>query len=317
VILKRLLLYNVGPFLGEWCVEFPEGVTAVVGEYDDRPLASNRAGKSYLAVDAPLYALHGRFRGGADDLVHRLARGVEEGFVELTVESSERTEFTIRRGRSKGGDPIRSLDGSAVKEADLERVVLDEVLGLSYEEHLLTTAFVQGKIHAFMDRTPAEKRRVVSPWFRTDRWIPRYDLARKRLTAAQSKLRAIDAEEGRLRAVVDAGSEARSELGVAEAEERDARAGLESAMEGVAKAKAVVDADVERRERAVEAREEVRRLEAEVATERDRLERAVTAANARFVQAGEALSEANGRREEILRLGSSGNRATGSSGTRT
>lgn len=302
MIIERLLVYNTGPFLGEWEVEFPLGVTAVVAEYDDSPLSSNRAGKSYLAVDAPLYALHGKFRGGVDDLVHRLAVGVEEGFVDMTVRNSEGTAFTIRRGRTKGGDSIRKLDGASIKEAELEEVVLKEILGLTHREHLLTTAFVQGDMHAFMKMSAAEKRRVVSPWFQTDRWVPRYDLARKRLTAAQSELKKLDVLEERLREVIADGAEAKANFADEIAYEREARETLEVAMAEVATAKAADDADVAAETEARAARAQVQRLEEETKAERTRREAAVTSTAERTAAALEALKVANGRREEVRRM---------------
>jgi DNA repair exonuclease SbcCD ATPase subunit len=301
MIIERLLLNNLGPFLAEWEVELPLGVTAVVGEYDGSPLSSNRAGKSYLAADAPLYALHGRFRGGADDLVHRLAAGVEDGFVELAVRNSEGTPFCIRRGRTRGGDPIRTLDGAAIKEADLERVVLEEILGLSYEEHVLTTAFVQGRMHAFMEKSPAEKRRVVSPWFRTDRWVPRYDLAKRRLTAAQSRLRKVAALQERLREVIADGAESKANLADEIEFEQRTRAVLEVTMSDVATAKAALEVVFDREASAVDARAEVSRLEVELAGERTRVEGVAVARAGTLRSAEFALSGANGRRDEIRR----------------
>ena len=170
MILRRGLLYNAGPFLGEHEFELPEGVTAVLGEYLGRDAASNRAGKSWLAVDSVLYALHGWFRGRPDDFAHRAVAGSDEAFVEWEVESSEGTVYVIRRGRTAGGSALRTLDGAEIKDADLEVAVRADVLGLSRDEHLLTTAFVQGQMHGFMAMTPERKRQTVSPWFRTDRW---------------------------------------------------------------------------------------------------------------------------------------------------
>lgn len=203
MIIRRVLVENAGPFLNEWEVEFPEGVVAVVGEYEESEVRSNRAGKSWLAVDGLLYALFGRFRGRTDDFVHRAVRGVERGFVEYELENSEGTRFVVRRGRDGSGTPIREVDGAPIKEAGLEELVAGEILGLSYDELVMTNVFVQGRMHQFMEMTPAEKRRVVSPWFRTDRWVPRADLAGRRLRAAQAALRVLDVTEENARREVE------------------------------------------------------------------------------------------------------------------
>ena len=170
MIIKRITVENAGPFLGSWDVDFREGATVVIADYEGSDARSNRAGKSYFAVDCPLYALHGWFRGTkVDDFPHRLAAGREDAYVELDVVSSDGIEWKIRRGRTKGGEPIRELNGSPIKEVDLKQAVENEILGLSLEEHLMTTAFVQGEIHGFMRLGAADKRRIISPWFRTDR----------------------------------------------------------------------------------------------------------------------------------------------------
>lgn len=179
MIIRRLRVQNVGPFLDTHEVFFNEGLTSVVGSYDGAQERSNRSGKSFLAVDCPLYALFGEFRGRADDLTHRSAD--DEATVELEVESSQGVVFVIRRGRTASGKPIRELNGASIKEADLKEVVEREILGLSKEEYLLTNMFVQGKMHSFMEMGSADKRRVIAPWFKTDRWEPRRQLAAVRL----------------------------------------------------------------------------------------------------------------------------------------
>jgi DNA repair exonuclease SbcCD ATPase subunit len=164
MIIKRLTVENVGPFFGSWEVLLETGVTVFVGEYEGAEDRSNRSGKSWLAVDVPTYAIFGVFRGArVEDLPHRLVRGRESAWAEVEVESSDGLEWVVRRGRTAGGDPIRELNGSQISERDLERVVREEVVGLSWEEYLLTLGAVQGEMHAFMRLTAGEKRRVVSP----------------------------------------------------------------------------------------------------------------------------------------------------------
>lgn len=304
MIFRRILLYNAGPFLAEWEVELGLGVTAVVAEYFGAPGRSNRGGKSFFAVDAPCYGLFGEFRGKTtDDFVHRLARGEEEGFVELEVESSEGTRYVVRRGRTKRGEPIRVLDGADVKEADLARVVSEEILGLSLEEYRLTTMFVQGEMHAFMKMPPAEKRRVVAPWFRTDRWVPRADLARKRLAVAQRRLRDLDHEEELARVTVAEGGRVRKHFEeVVDPTYKEARRAFESATERRASARSMVDAYVEKRAEARRVAAEVDRLELEVRLERTEAETELAEAEAARDEALEDLKAAEGRATEVARV---------------
>lgn len=182
MIIRRLQVQNVGPFLGIHEVVFNEGLTSVLASYDGADNRSNRAGKSFLAVDCPLFALFGEFRGRVDDLIHRNSE--DDAIVELDVESSQGVRFVIRRGRTFSGKSIRELNGASIKEAELKDVVEREILGLTKEEYLLTNLFVQGKIHSFMELGSSDKRRVVAPWFNTDRWEPRRALASRRLRDA-------------------------------------------------------------------------------------------------------------------------------------
>jgi|GEM_PF-4646414 len=192
MIFKRITLNNAGPFLGNWSVDLREGATVVVGAYEGAGERSNRSGKSFFAVDAPMYALFGQFRGKTDEFAHRLVRGKDDAWVEIEVATSNGGSHLIRQGRTTGGDPIRELDGSSVKRDDLNNYVVHDMLGLTLDEWQLTNLFVQSQMHGFMALSAADKRRVISPWFKTDRWIPRAELARERLGQARADLRAVE-----------------------------------------------------------------------------------------------------------------------------
>jgi DNA repair exonuclease SbcCD ATPase subunit len=303
MIIKKLTVENLGPFLGNWQVTLGEGVTAFVGEYEGAEDRSNRAGKSWLAVDVPLYVLHGFTRGGGvDDLPHRLARGKEDAWAELEVESSDGRAWLLRQGRTAGGEPIRMLDGSSVSERDLETVVRDEVLGLNAEEFKLTMAAVQGDVHSFMRLSAADKRRVVSPWFNTDRWIPRCALARRRMIRAQSKMRALDAEEERLRSLFDGAESLRRSVNEAEVTVSEWRAELERALRVEAEARArdarMNEAWGERTAVSIE----VKRLEAQTVRERREAEEAAALAEAEVTEAEGAYRAAMDRSERSKTL---------------
>jgi len=303
VIYRRIGVTNAGPFLGEWSVELPLGPTVVIARYEDSEVRSNRAGKSFFAVDAPMYALHGEFRGKrVDDFAHRLARGQEDAFVEVEIESSDAREWSIKRGRTAGGDPIRELNGSKISDEDLKRAVEREILGLTYDEYLNTNAFVQGEIHGFLKATPAEKRRIVSPWFRTDRWVPRADLARKRLNAARSDLRALDRRERELEEVLNDGDARAEELEGVVAELDRSRVEVDRAEERVRELKAAMKAEDEEQGR----RRELERELEDLREEGDRRSRKKESdhRNAEFAltRAKQAVREARERDERVRTL---------------
>ena len=303
MIFLRTTLSNVGPYLGEWEVTWGEGVNAVVGEYESSDLRSNRSGKSYLAVAIPLYVLLDKFHGRTlDQLPHRLAAGKEDAWAELEVRGSDGRVWTVRRGRSRLGNPIRELNGAEVKEQDLQRVVEHEILGLNPEEYRLTNAFVQGDAHGFMRLSPADKRRVVAPWFRTDRWIPRFDLARRRLGRAQTELRALDEEELRLKEAASRVDDLRSKFSTAQDAVNTRRSELAEAMRLRAEVRAAVEARSSAKRIRTGIVAEVDRLTKEVAWEREFAQREVTAAEERLASADTAWKEATNRAERVKSL---------------
>lgn len=303
MILTRLTVNNLGPFLAEWEVRLGPGVTVFVGEYEGAGDRSNRAGKSWLAVDVPMYVFFGATRGGrVEDLPHRLARGKEDAWAEAQVESSDGRSWVLRRGRTAGGDPIRTIDGAHVSDADLEAAVRDEVVGLSREEYALTMAAAQGDVHAFMRLTAGEKRRVVAPWFGTDRWVPRADLARRRMLRAQATLRALDAEEVRLGALLARGEEMRERARGADLALDAARLEAEEALQRHVVARAADEAREGKRRERDAAGAEVRRLENALAQERRDAEDAAAAAEAAVPEAETAYRAAADRAERARRL---------------
>jgi len=298
MIYKTVRLKNAGPFLADWEVELPEGPTVVVARYEESEVRSNRGGKSFFAVDCPLYALFGRFRGSkVDEFPHRLARGKEESWVELEVTSSDGRDWTVKRGRTASGDPIRELNGSQISEKDLLRTVEDEILGLSYEEYVSTNAFVQGEMHAFMQKTPAEKRKLVSPWFKTDRWVPRVELARKRLKAAQRDLRVLAEREAEEREDLDRRAGAEEVWTLAAAETAELREDLSAVLERGGTLKADLAALEESRKNRTALEAELERAREEAAEEREAAEGAVRSSGMALDRSKEALKEARVRED--------------------
>ncbi len=303
MIFKNVTVCNVGPFRSEWNVDLSKGTTVVLGEYGDGEARSNRAGKSYFAVDCPLYALFGEFRGSKlDDLPHRSVRGEEDAWVDLTVEGSDGREWRIRRGRTAGGSPIRILNGVKISDADLDKAVEEEILGLTLEEYKLTNAFVQGEMHAFLRMSAAEKRRVVSPWFQTDRWVPRADLARTRLNAAKSKLRTLDLEEESLQERASNVDLLRSKLDEVEETLEASRRKFEDAQRDELKVRAELESASKDRARFEEVTREVARLRERVEDERTAVEGNVRSAFGSVEVAKRALEEARGREERLKSL---------------
>lgn len=300
MIYRRILVNNAGPFLGEWEVELPEGPTVVIATYDNSDVKSNRAGKSYFAVDIPMYVMFGKFRSkSVDDFTHRLARGKEDAFAELEVKSSDNRKWVIKRGRTVGGNAISQLNGSKISETELLKTVKNEILGLSYEEYINTNAFLQSKMHSFMEMGAAEKRRIVSPWFKTDRWIPRADLAKTRLGKAQSKLRKLDAREEIAKASLKNRSLLIQEVEDLQDEEIAARNELESAIELKVLSKAEYDKVDKNKQRRIEINKEIKKLEEKAEEVLDVAKKEVVKSDVKLLNAKDVYDKAKERDELI------------------
>lgn len=303
MIFRNITACNVGPFRSEWSVDLSDGLTVVLGEYGDGEARSNRAGKSYFAVDCPMYALFGEFRGSKlDDLSHRSIHGEEDAWVDLTVEGSDGREWRIRRGRTKSGSPIRTLNGAKISDVDLQRMVEEEILGLTLKEYQLTNAFIQGEMHAFLKMSAAEKRRVVSPWFKTDRWIPRADLARTRLNAAKARLRTLEDETDALQERASSVDSLMNCVREAKVNFESAREKFEDARMDELKVRAELESTSKDRARREEVFREVRRLRERFEDERASVERNVQNAIMNVEVAKRALEEARGREERLKSL---------------
>ena len=186
MIYKSIRVKNIGPFLGDFKIDIPKGPTVIIGTYEGSESSSNRSGKSYFAVDCPLYALFGVHRGKLSDIIHRNTD--EECFVEIDVVSSDGKEWLIKRGRTEENKPIRQINNVSASENEMLECVRDHILGLDHNEYIMTNAFMQGDMHGFMTKGNKDRSMMVAPWFQTDRWIPRQEHAKNLLNKAKAKL---------------------------------------------------------------------------------------------------------------------------------
>lgn len=301
MIFRRITVNNAGPFLGEWSVDLSDGATVIVGTYDEGSERSNRSGKSFFACDCPMYALFGQFRGKTDEFAHRLVRGKEDAWVEVEVTTSNGRCHSIRQGRTASGDPIREVDGASVKRDDLLNFVVSEVLGLTLEEWRMTNLFVQGNMHSFMEMTAAEKRRVVAPWFKTDRWVPRAELARKRLSEARAELRAIEREETEVVSFLDS-PDVTADLETSKKLRRRAVMKIEKSESEVARLEQICRTSNETAASKKACASEVSRLEADVAAERRSAESELALAERTVESVGRDLETARDRGRWISKL---------------
>jgi DNA repair exonuclease SbcCD ATPase subunit len=158
---------HFGPFSE---ITFPEDVSivSIVGQWADEPKRSNRSGKSSL-VEAMLYGLYGKSRSKKEvGLINKNYPG-EDMVVELTFDNNDE-EIVIQRGRSSSNQIILELTGFEGADKKVVQDEIDRLVGLSYDDFIMTSFFLQGDIHTFMDAGATGQKQMIAKWLEKDYW---------------------------------------------------------------------------------------------------------------------------------------------------
>lgn len=196
MILRSLRGENYGPFR-RVDLEFPEEfVAAVEGEYANKPGRSNEAGKTSL-LSLIRYSIHGK--GDTKDereLLHTPSRGP------MLVESNwTDPSMTITRTMKDGGRSKLSITGMEGEHKNIAQAEVEAALGLSYEDFLATSCFVQGDLHRFIQ---GDKKAFLMRWLGRTYWSELADDSRREAASEEKRLERIlgklsDEEEVRSR----------------------------------------------------------------------------------------------------------------------
>lgn len=166
--IKELTIKNFMPFLGEYKVILDDGLINIIGKWEGEEKKSNRAGKSSF-VDSIFYLLYGKSRAEKEiDLINNLAD--EELLVRGIFETHEGNEITIERIRTKDNKKKLTIEGVDFNSIEEPQLVINNLIGLTYDEFVTTNYFSQGQINSFMNLTTSQKKDKLVNWVKTFDW---------------------------------------------------------------------------------------------------------------------------------------------------
>lgn len=157
---------------GDWQeIHFNEEqqIVSIIGEWADEPKRSNRSGKSTF-VEAIIYGLYGKSRSKKEiDLINKNFPD-EDMLVKLVFETDQGEEIIIQRGRTSSNQIILELTGFEGADKKVIQEEIDKLVGLNYNDFIMTSFFLQGDIHTFMEAGPTGQKQVIAKWLEKEYW---------------------------------------------------------------------------------------------------------------------------------------------------
>lgn len=171
---------------GDWSeITFSEEqkIISIVGEWANEPKRSNRSGKSSF-VEIILYVLYGKTRAKKEISLINKNYPEEDMICELEFDDG----IVIKRGRSSGNDIILDMTGHEGADKKVIQEEIDKYIGLSYEDFIMTSYFLQGDIHTFMDAGPTGQKQIISKWLEKSYWKDFEQEAKRRMDDIQKDI---------------------------------------------------------------------------------------------------------------------------------
>jgi DNA repair exonuclease SbcCD ATPase subunit len=142
-----------------------QSIVSIIGEWANEPKRSNRSGKSTF-VEMIMYALYGKSRSKKEvDLINKFYPE-EDMVVELTFDNN----IVIQRGRTSTNQIILELTGFEGADKKVIQDEINKIVGLSYEDFIMTSFFIQGDIHTFMEAGATGQKQIIAKWLEKDYW---------------------------------------------------------------------------------------------------------------------------------------------------
>ncbi len=167
MIIKKIESENFGPFKGRQSIELNEEVYSIICEYDGNPKRSNRGGKTSF-VEMVLYCLYGETRGR--DKVNFIHYDCDLMYVSVLLLLDNGEEFLIERSCDKKGKESLVVSGADGSNKDTSQEMIEQKVGVSYKDFVLSFYFKQQDISAFFDAKTTERKQVLSRWFEKEYW---------------------------------------------------------------------------------------------------------------------------------------------------
>jgi len=196
MIIAKAESNNFGPFKGYQSIELGEGIYSVICEYDEDSSRSNRGGKTML-VELFLYVLYGIVRSKSKK--NMIYRDADSMMGKLTMLEDSGEVFEIERSCDKKGEKLL-LTGTDGSNKDVVQNLIEQKIGLSKEDFLLSFYFKQMDISSFFDTGTTERKKVLARWFEKEYWatyFEKVDSDRKEVKEA------IDKKTARIESLTD------------------------------------------------------------------------------------------------------------------
>ena len=174
---------------------------------------ANGHGKSAL-LDSITWALWGKARGKIQDEI--ISYGADECRVELDF-SSRGQDYRVIRSHARGGtrrrsgasdlqlmvlenDTPRPITGDMIRETQAR---IDQTIGMDYDTFINSAFLVQGRAGEFTNKTPAERKAVLSKILGLEAYDRLQMLARERNSVAENSAKISEGTVDRLRRELD------------------------------------------------------------------------------------------------------------------
>ncbi len=171
---------------GDWSeITFGEEqkIISIVGEWANEPKRSNRSGKSSF-VEIISYVLYGKTRAKKEIFLINKNYPEEDMICELEFDDG----MIIRRGRTSDNQIILEMTGHEGADKKVVQEEIDNYIGLSYEDFIMTSFFLQGDIHTFMDAGPTGQSQIIRRWLEKGYWKQFEEEAKNRASEIQSQI---------------------------------------------------------------------------------------------------------------------------------
>ncbi len=173
-MIETIRVANLGPFRGVQEVSLGEGIISIEGRYVGKRGKSNRAGKSFFAVDLLRFLLYGRHRySRVNKIIHRLAKPKTDpcyGAITLSLPGDDHItairNYDTFVSRFVLDLPTFGESTEKMKQGELQSL-LDSTLGCTGDDAVLTWLVMQGRANGIMDLQISQRKTFLLSLFST------------------------------------------------------------------------------------------------------------------------------------------------------
>jgi len=187
-------LSNFGSYRNTTKVEFPLGLTAIIGKHDLDSSRSNGVGKSTL-VNSILYALYGEGEFNTLDEITNVYGKNDPMYVEIKFVDSRGNIITVTRGREKKQSYLKLYQNDvSISEKSITNTqdILNALLHMDYAMFTSSVFFEQGKLDKFINVEPSIRRQYIDKILNLDVWRNSFKLSNSKIKSLQYERKSKD-----------------------------------------------------------------------------------------------------------------------------